>query len=343
MDYLLYFFDIEQPRKQAVVRQILNNRKTSSSLYWGLRYQILDYLNLTSKLNVEHFNKAIYELIENKLLIEKSNGLILSSKGQQRLEKMKNEHYFYQHPENFQQLDYNLWSSLMLLSIQVVSEYLHNNNQYYVVSNNLQAQFLTKKWLHKFGFNELCIELKLYLSDFLNEIEPKLADIFANKLTGNGLTALSNRQISRFYSLNELDIEIIFRDLALQFAMYLKKKNAKLSLLVETAQLQGINSETVMKTKKLFDQGLAFYQIQQARKLKSSTINDHLQILAITDKNFAFNKIFNDEEIKLLDQVYTGNIDEWRYEKIATIDPNFPFFKFRMFCIMRTHDEQQSK
>ena len=49
--HLLYFFDQQQPRKATVLRQILTNKRTGSTLFWGLRYHYLDYLNAVPRFN----------------------------------------------------------------------------------------------------------------------------------------------------------------------------------------------------------------------------------------------------------------------------------------------------
>ena len=65
---LLDFFSIDQPRRQAVLRQILKNKVTSSSIYWGLRYNYLSYLNVFPELDEKNYDRAIAQLIKENYL-----------------------------------------------------------------------------------------------------------------------------------------------------------------------------------------------------------------------------------------------------------------------------------
>lgn len=341
--YLLHFFSDKQSRKPAVIRQILSNKKTSSSLYWGMRYQLLDYLNVIPTLNTEKFNMAIKKLIQKDLLIHNDNELLLSEKGIEMKNKFDECHYKLDHPELFLKINYSLWNALMLLMIQVSSEYSYQNKKYYVASNNLQAQFLVKQWINKFDFEQLRTEVKDCLMAFLKQQDELKADIFSQKLIGHDYSGLSNDQIAHHYNLNTLDVDIIFHDLAVQFAYFILSKKDHLSLLVQKSMLSGIFSDTIKQTKELFDSGLSLKQIVTERKLKISTIQEHIEILAIIEKNFPYNKFINENEVEYLDNLYQGNIDKWQFNKMNEDEMNISFFKFRLFCIMRSHDEQRTK
>lgn len=342
IEYLLRFFSKTQPRKASVLRQILINKKTGSVLYWAFRYDYLDYLNLYPQLNIIEYNQSIDLLIKKGYLKKTSAGEILTNEGANQLKHFSKRHYFIERPDLFQRYDYELWNAIFLILVQVASEFSYHNHQYYVASENLQAQFLVKKWLGHFGFETLKGEIQNLLSAFLdNQVELK-ANVFAAKLIGHQQNGLTNQQIAIQLQLAETDVELIWRDLSLQFADFLINQNTPLKKLVEMTQLSGILSNSIYETKRLFSLGLNVEQISFKRHLKVSTVEEHLIILAISDVHFPFNLFLSTDEIEFLNKVFkTTDIDKWSYRILANQGKEIPFIKFRLYAIMRTHDERR--
>ncbi len=341
---LLNFFDESQSRKSAVIRQTFANKKTASNLYWALRYQILDYLNIYPKLNSIKFDYEIDQLVKKDLLVKKENEYLLSKKGKIELKKYNETHLKIEHPENFQRVNYVLWNAILLLLIQTTSEYTYHNNYYYVATDNLQAQYLVKKWLQHFGFDNLVVELSTCLKEFLSLQEQIKADIFANKLIGHQQNGLTDEQIASLLNRESVEIEATFKDLELQFAIFLLNKENHLSLMAKQVQLSGLITETVAQTIRLFKKGLTLPQIESIRHLKFSTITEHLQIWALADSNFPFDQVLSRNEIELLDNIYENNeIDNWKFKQVQAQDADFSFYKFRLYSIMRTYDESNTK
>ena len=163
--HLLHFFDQQQPRKATVLRQILTNKRTGSTLFWGLRYHYLDYLNAVPRLDVKKFDDAIDDLIAQNWLHSSSQGLQLTSHGQEVLATKQTSYSFADHPELNQKFDYQLWQAILLLMVQVASEYRYHNSNYYVANQNLKAQFLVKSWLQVNSFETLAAEVSECLED----------------------------------------------------------------------------------------------------------------------------------------------------------------------------------
>ena len=210
---LLDFFSIDQPRRQAVLRQILKNKVTSSSIYWGLRYNYLSYLNVFPELDEKNYDRAIAQLIEENYLSKKDNKLLLTIKGQHALDEFKQQHYFIDKPQLFNKYDLKLWKEILRLMIQVLSELSFENRRYYVVSQNLKAQFYIKKWLYQEKKKVLIPQFKEYLLDFLESQPKDKSDIFMNSFVGHGLPGYTIEQLSEFTGLATADIQIVIADI----------------------------------------------------------------------------------------------------------------------------------
>ena len=117
MDYgsekwLLYFSE-SQPRRPAVIRQLLSNHLTTSALFWGRAYGLLDIIALP--LDVNNFEPTLDELCQKKLLLETSKGICLTVKGRSRVEELKNKHQFLREPAFFNGFDLKGWEKQFYL------------------------------------------------------------------------------------------------------------------------------------------------------------------------------------------------------------------------------------
>ena len=175
MDYgsekwLLYFSE-SQPRRPAVIRQLLSNHLTTSALFWGRAYGLLDIIALP--LDVNNFEPTLDELCQKKLLLETSKGICLTVKGRSRVEELKNKHQFLREPAFFNGFDLKGWEKQFYLLVQVASELSYQNNKYFAITNDLKAQQLFKNWFRRYGKTTLLGEITTSLTDFLAH-EPEL-------------------------------------------------------------------------------------------------------------------------------------------------------------------------
>lgn len=339
--HLLHFFDQRQPRKATVLRQILTNKRTGSVLFWGLRYHYLDYLNAVPRFDVKKFNDVIDELIAQKWLQSSAQGLQLTSQGQEVIATHRTRYSFADHPELNQKFDYQLWQAILLLMVQVASEYRYHNSNYYVANQNLKAQFLIKSWLQVNTFEMLAAEISECLTQFLDQCDPAKADLFTAKLVGHTQNGLSDGQIASQLGISPLEVSWTWRDLALQLAAFIQaRSNLKIGQLVQITALPGALTPTIHQTTMLFNDGKTIDQIIQMRRLRRSTIEEHLQVLAIFQPDFPYEKVLSESDLKILARVYAEpDIDQWRYAELQQQGFEMPFLKFRLYAIMKTHGE----
>lgn len=339
--HLLHFFDQRQPRKATVLRQILTNKRTGSVLFWGLRYHYLDYLNAVPRFDVKKFNDVIDELIAQKWLQSSAQGLQLTSQGQEVIATHQTRYSFADHPELNQKFDYQLWQAILLLMVQVASEYRYHNSNYYVANQNLKAQFLIKSWLQVNTFEMLAAEISECLTQFLDQCDPAKADLFTAKLVGHTQNGLSDGQIASQLGISPLEVSWTWRDLALQLAAFIQaRSNLKIGQLVQITALPGALTPTIQQTAMLFNDGKTVDQIIQMRRLRRSTIEEHLQVLAIFQLDFPYEKVLSESDLKILSRVYAEpDIDQWRYAELQQQGFEMPFLKFRLYAIMKTHGE----
>ena len=181
--YWLLFFDANQPRRPAVLRQLLANRQKGSALYFGMLANWLQYIGLFSGFDEAKFDREIQQLVTAAYLEAGLAGLTLSTKGVEFINENDLKLELAQ-PKLFRIFPMELVANLILLAVQVASEASYQNKQYYVVTDNVYSQYLFKRWLTQsnYGLTGLQEELVPSLATFLANEPPQKAAIFAQKL-----------------------------------------------------------------------------------------------------------------------------------------------------------------
>ena len=150
---LLSFLSDQQPRRKRVVENILKGRRTVSTLFWGMRYGILDWLGYEKKLQRDTYDSVFDQLIQEQLVEAVDQQFRLTEFGTARLNQLAKTHYQPQNLAVGQFYDSQLFQERLLLIIQVVSEYSFDNRQYYPqLASQANLQF-AREWFRWFKIN----------------------------------------------------------------------------------------------------------------------------------------------------------------------------------------------
>lgn len=338
MDYgsekwLLYFSE-SQPRRPAVIRQLLSNHLTTSALFWGRAYGLLDIIALP--LDVNNFEPTLGELCQKKLLLETSKGICLTVKGRSRVEELKNKHQFLREPAFFNGFDLKGWEKQFYLLVQVASELSYQNNKYFAITNDLKAQQLFKNWFRRYGKTTLLGEITTSLTDFLAH-EPELnAQLFCEQLTGHGRLGQTKAQLAKSYQLQIAEIEVGWRDLCARYAKYLLDQNFELAKLVMPYKRLTNLPASTEKTYSLFLAGKSIEEIADLRKIRKSTVQEHPLNVAILANDFPRERLLSPKIKKqIMDFFASCPVLDWKFQQLHESYPEISFFEYRLCQIER--------
>lgn len=336
--YLTYF-SAKQPRRATVIRQLLEGHLTTSALFWGKAYGLLDFIN-TPNFETE-LETAVLELQKEGALVAEEKGLLLTANGLARRKVFQERHFYLTMPEFFAKLTWQKWSDMLRLLVQVSSELSYQNEHYFVVTNDLQVQQLLKEWLKKYGKQTLLTETTDSLERFLATRDPLKAQIFCEQLTGHKLLGQTIPQLARKYRLEPSDIFYIWHDLSSCYANYLLKEEFKLAKLVfpfMQRQLLPLSSQT---TYELLRQGATLEQIANQRHLKLNTVKEHLLNIALLTPDFPFENFLSVQVKRELSTFFKHlPVLDWSFQAVKKAYPQLSFVEFRLYQIMRLEDER---
>ncbi|GET15303.1 hypothetical protein SN4111_15650 [Ligilactobacillus agilis] len=344
--YWLLFFDANQPRRPAVLRQLLANRQKGSALYFGMLANWLQYIGLFSGFDEAKFDREIQQLVTAAYLEAGLAGLTLSTKGVEFINENDLKLELAQ-PKLFRIFPMELVANLILLAVQVASEASYQNKQYYVVTDNVYSQYLFKRWLTQsnYGLTGLQEELVPSLATFLANEPPQKAAIFAQKLRGHNFPGQTNEQLATIYGKFPFEIEQIWLDLLSRFAYYLYQGDGKLAELMALTQP---NFEPVrasrFKTINAFMAGNTIKEIASRLHIKENTVLDHLYEAYIWHGKPDLLKLVSAKEQELMTKLFveTKSQEEWSYQDLVAVQPEIAFYKFRIFEIARGRKRWQT-
>lgn len=132
----------------------------------------------------------------------------------------------------------------------------------------------------------------------LNECEQGLATIQvpdANKqlvvyrLSGHSIPGWTWQQLASERKETELDSQLAFIEVlhTLLNEVYISKAYPLLGKMAEGLQVKALLTDSAQQTAHLYEQGYSLAQIVQMRRLKQSTIEDHLVEMAMNEPNFS--------------------------------------------------------
>lgn len=337
--YLITLLSAKQSRRIRVIENILHNKRTVTTLFWGMRYQILPWLGSMRQLERADFDAQLSQLVAAGLANISQNQVLLSSAGYQA------QLQFWQHHQRPQFLKFYLLGDIdkmekrVLLAGQVLSEYSFQNKKYAPLSFDGDELRAVKLWFHQQNKSNLVFQFKQELTTFLSTLGEQQANFLVMQLVGHEVAGWSTEQAAEQLELPVIDATMVRRDLwAGLTGFFVDKTGPMHDLIAPLIQATPLSHSTQI-TYELFNRGYSIEQICRARHLKLSTIREHLLEVAIfLPRKFPFQTFLSDPVMQQLEQHYQGNVDQWQFNATDKSDGQ-SFFYFRLFQIMRSYQE----
>ncbi|OLS40202.1 helix-turn-helix domain-containing protein [Bacillus sp. MRMR6] len=272
------------------IYHLLNGKKSSQTLQDAHLFLLKKYFRILESLTREEFDQIMKQLID-KQYIETigEQKFVLSSLGEKALNTtMPNE---YINGWKYHHLTSLVWERLSLM-VQVTSNLTFQESQYIPVQKSSDVHNWLKKVLKKqlVQKNEMGRILFLELVDCLEGAKDLNPSVLVFRLTGYQQIGLTSIQTAHMQKMNLMDYHLEFTSIIHYILQRLEKDFTRyklLSLLLYDIQENDILTLSARKTWSLLSQGFSLKEIAEIRKLKMSTIEDHLIEFALNVENFS--------------------------------------------------------
>lgn len=342
--FLLRLFSEGKPLKETSLFYILQGKRTASMLYRSVDYGLESIFGFLPKLDRTDYQRKLRHLISvNYLtLIEESQELILTADGQAALEAYFAELYEPIHlnwlTEGKIVIDFQ---KVLYFLTQILSETRYSNKRYIPIEKNTAIQQWVKRWLRRQSTSqhELGIQFGLEWKKVLSQLDPHNAVILVQLMSGHDRAGWTRAQIAQQLNLEEAEVRVRILD-ALNFIVQYTaahKEDIPLfaSILWELKQKnQNGISKSALDTLVLVQQGYTLEQICQIRKLKKSTVSEHIIECVIVEPTIKVSDFVPKEVYRSLQQLFEENADLTHQEAAEKI-PHMEFYWFRIMQIER--------
>jgi uncharacterized protein YpbB len=335
--FILTLFQHGYKVRTSTLYHLLKGKRTSSVLIYGFMYQNLRFFQLTPELTEAQFNKFVNTLLEDQLLNKDKDGNVqLTVAGDELLKSQKNAHRWINN-YRFGKTDEEIWRFLQFM-VQVVSHLSYNNKQYVPLEQSPLYQGHLKKRLTSLPRAELIKKLKTDWYSVFSQLSKEEADYFAMQFSGY-------QQIGKaaFQLLDEtiapFDRYLLKKE-RLHQLLFLIENLAETSFLKETIQpfLQKNENQSMNETKLLLKKHLSVEEIAWQRKMKKSTIQDHLIELALTEQIFV-DRYISAETYHYLDKLQAP-CEQWIYRSLKKENDTLDYFEYRLYQIQKLRKER---
>lgn len=334
----LFLLDEQQARRKRLLENVVNGKKTVATLYWSLRYDLLGYFGVGRYFGI--YNLSYDELLDQNLIkVMPNNSFVITNKGQKEKNQLKIVLPDNKWEKQFQNIDITHFKQRFMLFIQVVSEYSHGEDQYYALNINQKDKRFVKNYFKSLNKTDLEQRVKSELINFLSELDNKTALLFALELVGYHNNGNTMEQIAQKLKLDSFSVYFVDLSLFCLFTKYIEKNPASIFKPLLNGLSKSFLNQSALKTFKLYEKTHNINTIIKQRKIKSSTIYEHLLEIAICwpINKFPYADFITSQDKELLVNELGPKIDTWNYEDLpGNIKRKLSFFKFRLIEILLT-------
>lgn len=319
-EILCFLFSRLQKEKTAnAAYYILQGKRSGQSLQDARNYGLEAYFSILPKLTIAQFDHEVaYLQGEQYITIDDENLVYLTDKGQTLVKEMRPSHFngwFYRGNER-------IFFNRLSLIIQTISNMRVGEKQFLPIQQDRQIQQFVKGFLRTKAYTTQAFasELKAELHTLLqnqqgNDIGK---EVFVYRLTGYQHTGKTWIQIAKQLEMAPLDIQCAFIETLHWLLDQIEQAN-DVPLLQEIAfelKLSVTLTASTKQTKQLFDTGKSLEDIALIRKLKISTIEDHIIEMAMNDPKFPIERfVSNDDYIEVQTYIMQTDIKKLRLLK----------------------------
>lgn len=343
-ELLIQLLSQQQPRRLRVIENLFTGRKTVSTLYWGMRYQLLEWLNFDKRLTRQQMDQVVSELTTAGLIETQDSLALLTPNGQKKQQMLRETWYQPEAKRDWLLFDGQAGLERLLLAVQTVSELKAQNHGYYPVQVNWTNRVAVKNWYRQHRQLNLAQNLRAELTLFLAQQPSPVADQWAALLVGHEQTGTTLEQLAQLANRSTCEMQILIRDVTVALMVYALNAINKAPLLAHLLDdlKQSPVSTSAQTTLNDFRAGLSLPQIGQRRRLKLSTVNEHLLEAAILLPRdaFPYEQLLPDSLQQALQEVLTKPIDDWRFNELTGL--NVEFWQFRLYEILRSKTEDDN-
>ncbi|MFR0582877.1 helix-turn-helix domain-containing protein [Limosilactobacillus mucosae] len=344
-----YFIEMltDQPRRTAVLRNTVKNKRTVATLFWAREYGILKWLGAAPRLTVNDFEQWLAQMTQAGLVKVDDQLAWLTPNGIAEKEKFLKTHYQPRLGDWFWLGRTDQLAPRVLLATQAVSQFAYHQNHYVPLNLAPVELYFVRQWFYK---NRVQIidnwDQELQQVAFnLAKLDERLAKLLVFSLPGYQATGWTLDQAALALDASTDEIMVMERDIWLGIGYLALNQPGSLmnQLLADRLHETPLNHSAAV-TLQMFEQGMSIDRISKKRRLKLGTIREHILEAAIfMPRLIDLKRLIDPKQVRQLTERYHGVPADWTFmppvaEPLTAADKaqnEQAFFEYRLFQIIK--------
>lgn len=328
--------ELQGQRTIYSILHLLNGKKSSQTIQDAHLFQLTPLFRSFGNLSrgvLEHLAEEIINSSWMTAIDEKH--YILTAEGKRELERSLLECPI---PSSLNGWLYHstgelFWERITLL-IQVISHLNYNNVKYLPIQRKRDVHEWLKDFLRTSGIarNEVGVMLYRELGQCLEELSEINPAVLTLRLTGYNRIGLTAVQASEQLGIGQDYYHHQFLGAIHHILASARENSAEYPLINKIVSGAGNAVQLTLsaqKTYTLLKQGLDLDDIAKMRRLKKSTIEDHVVEVALNDGGFNITRYVSEEKQKLILHA-ASSADSLQLKQIRQIVPESDYFEIRL-------------
>lgn len=285
---------IQKERTIYSIYHLLTGKKSSQTIQDAHLYHLTQWFKVFPKIRRTDYERSIAELAERGFILydEPAQKADLTDKGTKALycagrmlpKPLCFNGWLYQDAAEM------LWKRISLL-VQTISHLIRKEKRYFPVQRDPELFIWIKNFLQHWpqGRDTLGNHLHKEFHMIFGDRFPEEPSLFVFRLSGFGYIGMTEKQAADHFGMEQSEYSFRFMN-CLHFMVHTVMNNSAdfpiLSAMVKDAYEPVPFTQSTLQTYKLLRQNKTIEQIAASRKLKKSTIEDHIIEIALVDKLF---------------------------------------------------------
>ena len=325
------FAKYENERTISAAFHILQGKRSGTTMQDVGLYKLFPYFGILRKLSRTQFDSYVQQLVMDRYIEIDDNGYFtLTTMGRTFNEK---PFPYYFDGWHYRGNEHVFFGRLSLI-IQALSHQAAGNKAFVPIERDESIQAFTRHYLVHHDFQRKSLQQNLreqLLSCFeASELTDEQLNIVTQRLHGVDVYGFTWSQIAERCERDVLSCQLLFISALHTLLKQLEEHSYELlNSLAYGLKITNVLTDSAQQTANLLLQGRSLDEIAHIRRLKMSTIEDHIVEFAMYEPAFTIDAFISREECQ---QVYDA-IDSYMTKKLKVLKealPNLSYFQLKL-------------
>ncbi len=321
-------------RTEAAIYHMLVGKRSSQTFQDIHAYNLTSLFGICRTLKREGLHQELMDLQAKGFILEEQGQYLVTSLGLSELQRDAVEERQWLNGLQYHQMDQLFWSRFLLF-VQTASNIEQGQNQFIPIDERKEIlQWVKAKYQHeKHDLQNLLDYLYNELHNLLSQFPSWLAELLTQRMTGGHRYGLSKEQLAFHFNLKKLDVDVYLTS-AIHFLLHNVLNDPQsypflFGFCNDLVQELPI-TQSAKKTLELLRKGHSFEAITKIRRLKTSTIQDHIVEIALVDPSFSVEQFVSTDAVQNISRVANHlNTNKLKVIKEA-LEEDYSYFQIRL-------------